>query len=176
MGTDAQMAEAFQVGQQTDSQKPDEQETSDENGQQPETDEAKTAQSVDELPEWAQLELKRARREAAKYRNQAKKAPEAGTEKIRAEIRREFMGDLAAAKIEAALTGIVDDPTQIVDDLNLDRYITDEGEIDTDAVTSLKDRYARLVKRPTVGHGRNGAQPKGSKQDQFTDTLRSLGL
>jgi hypothetical protein len=176
MGTDAQMAEAFQVGQQTDNQNPNDDQDPDDNGQQPETDQEKVAQSVEELPEWAQLELKRARREAAKYRNQAKKAPEAGTDKIRAEIRREFMGDLAAAKIEAALTGIVDDPTQIVDDLNLDRYITDEGEIDTDAVSSLKDRYARLVKRPAVGHGRNGAQPKGSVQDQLTDTFRSLGL
>lgn len=147
--------------------------------QQPETDEAgeaKPPESVDQLPEWAQLELKRARREAAKYRNQAKKAPAAESDALRAEIRREFMGDLAAARIEAALTGIVDDPSQIVEDLNLDRYITDDGDLDLDAVSALKDKYARLVKRSAVGHGRNGGNgaPK-SAADQFADTLRSLG-
>jgi len=133
--------------------------------------------TVEDLPEWARTELKRARREAAKYRNQAKKSvPATDADTIRADIRREMMGDLAAARIEAALTGIVDDPSTIVEDLNMSRYITEDGEVDHDAIAALKKKYALLVKRPpSVGHGRTGQQPSATAADQFAATLRSLG-
>lgn len=51
---------------------------------------------------------------------------------------------VAAAEIKAALTGIVPDPGDIVEDLNLARYVTDSGEVDTKAVAALKKKYEGL--------------------------------
>lgn len=152
----------------------EEPQTTDETTEEPET-EPTEPQKFEDLPEWAQRELSKARREAAKYRVAAKKAPEADSDAVRAEIRREMATELAAAHIEAALTGIVEDPTAIVEDLNLSRYVTEDGEIDKDAITTLKSKYTRLVKRQSTGHGRAGASAAKSPADQFADVLRSLG-
>lgn len=69
-----------------------------------------------------------------------------------------FGEKLAGAEIKAALTGIVPDPASIVEDLNLTKYVTKDGEVDEAAVAALKAKYEAL--KPTDdGKGR----PKGDK-------------
>lgn len=52
---------------------------------------------------------------------------------------------LAAAEIKAALTGVVPDPSGVVEDLNLAKYISEDGEVDADAVAKLREKYAAFA-------------------------------
>jgi hypothetical protein len=93
--------------------------------------------------------------------------------------RSEAAKSLVAAKIEAALTGLVDDPAELVADIDLSKYLDDNGEVDFDAIKSLKNRYAKLFagnKAPNrTGHGRtNGATKSNSATDDFVDTIGGL--
>jgi hypothetical protein len=56
------------------------------------------------------------------------------------------MERLAAAEIKVALTGVVPDPASIVEDLNLARYLDEDGEIDADKVAELKAKYEAMAK------------------------------
>lgn len=49
---------------------------------------------------------------------------------------------VARAEVKAALTGLVDNPDSIVEDLNLARFIDSDGEVDQDAIDKLKAKYA----------------------------------
>lgn len=72
---------------------------------------------------------------------------------------------LAAAEIRAALTGIVPDPGQIVEDLNLAKYVTDTGDVDSDAVASLRSKFEGLAgstKPGAASGGRGDGGPRGS--------------
>ena len=51
---------------------------------------------------------------------------------------------LAAAEIKAALTGVVPDPSLLIEDLNLARYVADDGEVDAEAVAVLKAKFQGL--------------------------------
>jgi hypothetical protein len=68
---------------------------------------------------------------------------------------------LAAAEIRAALTGVVADPAVVVDDLNLAKFVTADGDVDAKAVTALKDRYAALIPKqaPDLKQGTRQAPP-----------------
>lgn len=67
---------------------------------------------------------------------------------------------LAAAEIKAALTGVVPDPAAIVEDLNLGKYITADGDVDADAVKALRTKYEALAPKtppkPDPGPGDGG--------------------
>lgn len=52
---------------------------------------------------------------------------------------------LAAAKIETALTGVVANPAEIVEDLNLARYVTEDGDVDQEKVAALRKKYEGLA-------------------------------
>lgn len=84
-----------------------------------------------------------------------------------------FGAVLAAAKIEAALTGIVPDPAAIVEDLNVARYLTEAGEVDTAKVAELRAKYVALAKAPTAGSADGGPQgnppPQKSLDDQIAE-------
>jgi len=70
---------------------------------------------------------------------------------------------IAKAEVKAALAGLVDDPDSIIEDLNLNRFVDADGEIDTAALTALKSKYAAFAGRraprpdPTQASGSNGA-------------------
>ncbi len=67
---------------------------------------------------------------------------------------------LAAAEAKAALTGVVPDPAAIVEELDLARYVTDDGDVDMDAVGKLKAKYEAM--RPNGDAPRDpdfGARP-----------------
>ncbi len=79
------------------------------------------------------------------------KAVKAARDEATAEANKGFGVKLAAAEIKAALTGVVPDPSAIVEDLNLGKYVTAAGEVDVDAVAALKAKYVALV---PVGDGK----------------------
>lgn len=60
---------------------------------------------------------------------------------------------LAAAEIKAALAGIVDNPQDVVDDLDLAKYVTDTGDVDEESVGKLRDKYAAIFKRNPADFG-----------------------
>lgn len=93
-------------------------------------------------------EAKRTAAELDKVRKANQSDQEKAIDAAKDEGRRTALGEagqrLAAAEIKAALAGIVPDPKAIVEDLNLAKYVNDEGEIDEDAVKALREKYAAL--------------------------------
>ena len=92
----------------------------------------------------------------------------------------EFGMRLAQAKIEAALAGTLADDqiADVVEDINLSRFVDDTGEVDLEAVRVLKDKYTNILgKKPTpkIGHGQrgNGTVTQKTTADQFADALGS---
>ena len=68
---------------------------------------------------------------------------------------------------------------EVVEDLNLARYLGDDGEPDTDAIQALREKYKSLLgtRKTTakVSHGRSGnGQTSKSVQQQFEETLGEL--
>lgn len=68
---------------------------------------------------------------------------------------------VASAEIRAALTGVVPDPGAVVEDLNLARFIGDDGEVKADAVTALRTKYAALAPAGPRAPAPNPAQGSG---------------
>lgn len=70
---------------------------------------------------------------------------------------------VAKAEIKAALTGVVDDPDSIIEDLSIRRFLADD-EPDEDAIAALKSKYEALrppTKRapnPNPAQGANGSK------------------
>lgn len=61
---------------------------------------------------------------------------------------------LAGAEIKAALATVVADAdkrAEIIEDLNLSRYIGEDGEPDAEKIAALRDRYASLTAAATPG-------------------------
>jgi hypothetical protein len=84
---------------------------------------------------------------------------------------------VARAEVKAALTGLVDDPDAIVEDLNLARFVDADGEINETAITALKTKYAAFSGRrpprpdPSQGSGANG-RSESSAAAQFASILQ----
>lgn len=136
---------------------------------------------IDSLPEWAQAEIRRARREAAEARVKAREAQQAGmtdADRIRAEVTAEFAGKLAASELRAALADLkpehVDD---IVEAVNLSKFVTDAHEVDRPAVKAFAARVMGTRKaRVDVGHGEGtgAAARQRSAAEQFADTISGM--
>jgi hypothetical protein len=100
----------------------------------------------------------------------------AAVEAAKAEAKLEYGVKLAGSEIKAALAAVMTDAQLVafVDDLNLAKYVTEDGEPDTDAIAGLKSRQLALLgRRPAakVGHGRTGATAGKSNADQFADAF-----
>jgi hypothetical protein len=170
-------------------------EPKDNEGEPEQGDEGQEPSKLEDLPDWAQQEIKNLRREAAnqrvKAREKARKAQTqtpavepkdltAAEERGRESARLEYGIRLAGAEVKAALAGVVPDDkiTEIVDELNLARYVGDDGEVDEDAIKVLRDRYTALLgtkRTPRVSHGKTGTAPSTkTTADQFADTLTSM--
>lgn len=197
---DAQVANVFGVGQQgqtqtqTAGQAPEGQEAEAQEAQEPETG------SIDDLPDWAAEEIRRLRRENATSRVKAREAarktvqtpaeggaaPEAALraaeERGRSAARMENGIRLAGAEVKAALAASALSSEQILDivtDLDLTRFVQDDGDVDEEAIRVLAGKYTALIgakkPAPRVGHGRqNGAATQPSTAQQFAETLGGL--
>jgi hypothetical protein len=91
-----------------------------------------------------------------------------------AEAEATFAQRSAAYEIRVALAGLIDDPQNVVDDLNLAKYVTDNGEVDAKAVAALKERFAGLIgtKRntsPDLGQGNRGIATPPNGGDLLRD-------
>lgn len=86
---------------------------------------------------------------------------------------------VARAEVKAALAGLVDDPDGIVDDLNLSRFVSDDGEINDAAITALKQKYAgfsgRRAPRPDPSQASGAQGPsQTSPATEFASILQGL--
>ncbi|HEX4018187.1 MAG TPA: hypothetical protein VHX15_15740 [Frankiaceae bacterium] len=87
---------------------------------------------------------------------------------------------IASAEVRAALTGIVPDPAAIVEDLNLAKYLTEDGEVDADKVAALQAKYQALAPagsrapRPNPAQGGSG-QPAKTLTELVADLERKPG-
>lgn len=88
----------------------------------------------------------------------------------------EFSQILAAAEIRAQLAGVVPDPTAIVEDLNLSKYLGEDGTVDMEKVAALRTRYVELI--PPVGRPAPPSVPTGVRSGNGAaitlDQLRTL--
>lgn len=120
--------------------------------------EPKPTETVDFWKEKAREQEKRAKANAKaqteleKLRKQTMSETEKAVAEAEAKGRQSAMAEvgerLAAAKIETALTGIVPNPGDIVEDLNLAKYVTDDGSVDEAAVKALRTKYEGLAPKP----------------------------
>jgi hypothetical protein len=178
-----------------DEQDPDEVDETDEGGDD-EDDEPTLAELAAAIAELKRDNAK-LKREAAAARVKAKttttkptgeaasdsgegETPEQAAQRGRDEARLELGLELAGERIRTALAGIVpeNDLDDFVDDLRLERYVTDEGKPDNDAIKALKERQAKITRRTArVGHARQGGgSTVKSKSDVMGDTLTALGI
>lgn len=100
------------------------------------------------------------------------KAVEEAKVEARNEVRAETAARIAAADIKAALTGIVPDPDSIIEDLNLTRYVTEDGEVDAKAVKALAQKYAELAPAKGTADLKQGARGRTSDQTDNNQWLR----
>jgi len=88
----------------------------------------------------------------------------------------EFSQILAAAEIRAQLAGVVPDPSAIVDDLNLSKYLDEGGTVDMEKVAALRERYVALI--PAAGQPAPPSVPTGPRGGNGAaislDQLRTL--
>lgn len=87
-----------------------------------------------------------AARRIAEFEDRDKSETDRAVDAARDEGRKAALAEtgqrLAAAEIRAALKGVVPDPRAIVEDLNLSKYVTDDGDVDEKAVKALAEKYA----------------------------------
>ena len=92
------------------------------------------------------------------------KAVQEAEERGRSDAAKAYGEKIAAAKLEAALTGVVPDPSAVVEDLNLSKYVTDTGDVNAEAVTALREKFAAIApanRPPNLHQGRQGSTPPG---------------
>jgi hypothetical protein len=63
----------------------------------------------------------------------------------------EYGAKLALAEFKAAAAAKQFDPSEILDDLNLSKYVDDDGTVDTAAITKAVAKFAKLAKPAAAG-------------------------
>ena len=85
---------------------------------------------------------------------------------------------MAQAEVKAALSGLVDDPDAIIEDLNLAKFIGEDGEVNADAISALRSKYAAFGGRraprpdPSQASGANG-KTQASPAADFASFIQS---
>jgi len=82
-----------------------------------------------------------------------------------------------AADLRAALTGVVPDPSAVIEDLNIARFMGEDGEVDAAAIASLREKYLGLApgKRtpaPNPAQGTSASGPSTASQLTEQDVQR----
>jgi chromosome segregation ATPase len=107
-------------------------------------DRVKDAEPI--VAQWRQLE------EASKTELQrAQEAAKSAEDRATATLSR-----VATAELKAALTGVVPDPAGLIEDLNVAKFITADGNVDEAAIQQLRAKYAAFT--PQAGPRPNPAQ------------------
>lgn len=105
------------------------------------------------------------------------KAVAEAEERGRKEATTEAATLLASARIEAALTGVVPDPADVVEELNLARYITEDGKVDSEAVAKLREKYVALAApsgKPAIPGVPAGARTDAGVRQLTREEIKSM--
>lgn len=111
--------------------------------------------------------------------SESEQAIERAKAEVRAEMRRDTAKERAQAQLALALHGLVEDPDSVIEDLNLNKFVTDEYEVDSEAVEQVKTKYQKLLganrsKQRTVAQpGRSTPVKGGTAREDFADFFRS---
>lgn len=85
---------------------------------------------------------------------------------------------IASAEIRAALAGVVPDPAAVVEDLNVARFLTDDGEVDAEKVSALRAKYAALApsgpRAPLPNPAQGSSQPARSLTEIIADAEKNV--
>lgn len=141
-----------------------------------------SAPSADDIAKWKAMARKHeaaskaAQKELDKLRaasqTDSERAVTEAESKGRQAAQAEFGERLAGAEIKAALSGVVPDPAAIVEDLNLAKYVTADGEVDSEAVEALRKKYEGLAAKGGKGSGpdplRQGQRGNAPDKGQLT--------
>lgn len=104
----------------------------------------------DDATKWRQLSRKNeaeAKRLHEAQMSDTEKAVADAEARGRAEARREAAQAVAQARLEAALSGVVpaDKAADLISDVNIGAYVTEDGDVDAEKVAAFRERYAALV-------------------------------
>jgi hypothetical protein len=83
--------------------------------------------------------------------SEAEKAIAAARDEGRAEASRAAGRRLAAAEFRALASGRLADPAALLEDINLDRFVGDDGEPDQDAISHAVERLVAAAAAPANG-------------------------
>lgn len=130
----------------------------------------------------------KAAKELEEFRQQSMTEAERAIEQARTEARREALsevgGKIAAAEIRAAATGRMssEQVSTLLDNVNLARFISDDGEVDRDAVAAFVEGIApqpieTAPIRPDLGQGARNPQNMPLNGDPVERALKdALGI
>lgn len=111
------------------------------------------------------------------------KAIEQAKAEARLEAQRDYGIKLAGAEVRAAISPFVDDVEDIVEDLNLSKFVMEDGSVDTLSVKKLKSKYEKLYGKKTqsqagqiAGHGIRNKAKSGTPLDDFSAMLEKFHL
>jgi len=167
----------------------------------PETSETETA-TVDvekltaEVEKWKGLARKhedraKANSQAAKELDEARqsamsdqeKAVSEAAKRARAEVLAEVGASLVDARVEAACAGRNIDTAALLEGLDRSRFLGEDGQPDSDAITKWIDRIAPAQAEPAkprfpdLGQGQRGRQDMALNGDPLTrDLMSKLGM
>ena len=99
--------------------------------------------------------------------SETEKAVDEAAAKARVEERTRLSGMLARPGFIAAAAGRIDNPGTVTDDLNLSRYVGEDGEVDEKGLAGLVDRLAPKKAATGTGDGRGfdqGARGTGRQE------------
>lgn len=82
---------------------------------------------------------------------------------------------VAKAEIKAALSGVVDNPDLIIDDLNLGKFVDQDGEVDAAAIDALRTKYAALGGGTRRAPRPDPSQASGANGRTSTDPAQEFG-
>lgn len=82
---------------------------------------------------------------------------------------------LAAAEFRAAAVGRLVDPAATLAELDMTRYVDDDGEVDSEAIAKLVDRLAASLAAPPPAPGRIPGGPRETAPES-TDFIRARML
>lgn len=84
---------------------------------------------------------------------------------------------IATARLEAALTGLVADPADVVADLNVRKFLGEDGQVDPEKVAALRQRYQALApqgpRAPMPNPAQGNGQPAKSMAEIIADAEKS---
>ena len=107
--------------------------------------------------------------ELARLKREGMSEQEAAVAAARAEERVKGGEKIARSTFLAAAKGRIENPTEVVEEINLKKYVDDDGEVDDDAIAALVDKLAPKKS------GKDDEQDEDDDREGGRDTRRRRG-